>query len=477
MRTLVSFYSDRAGIGRSMVVATIGWILAINGIRVAMLDWDLRKPTLHKYLRPFLPDPSCRSVTGVIDLLWDYARLARRASTVEPSAIVPESAKGIGCECTIPAQLELKGGGQIHFIPAGAEGMRPIRESYFSWAELVDRLRGSHALHLFFDGVATEYDIVLIDLPSGPVTEAISLPAVNSNLIFVCFTLDSESIDAASRTARWFSNRLGNADLTIFPVATMVDYSAEYDLLCRAREYAKKRFEWLNWDELALRSGRSSTPFTIPELPYIPYYKYNRRIPHLTKDPSSLAQSCLRLAISISLNTELDLPDFSEDDLRKYEDEFADTHAADDTADNHPLPRPYDGDESYAFISYAREDQDQVLDVARNLALLEFRVWWDQGILAGSEWEAFLQTKISRCRHLLLFLSARSATSLHVARELATATALGKPVLTVRLDWTEIGSVHKEYLSKYQILDRRSPGFEEKLGRAMFSLHPNIVAT
>src|SRR5215470_10248573 len=69
---IIAFYSYKGGTGRSMLVANIGWILASNGKRVLMVDWDLEAPGLHRYVRPFLIDKDLVATDGLIDLMWGF---------------------------------------------------------------------------------------------------------------------------------------------------------------------------------------------------------------------------------------------------------------------------------------------------------------------------------------------------------------------------------------------------------------------
>jgi len=41
---IITFYSYKGGTGRSMALANIAWILASNGKRVLIIDWDLEAP-------------------------------------------------------------------------------------------------------------------------------------------------------------------------------------------------------------------------------------------------------------------------------------------------------------------------------------------------------------------------------------------------------------------------------------------------
>src|SRR3954449_8451523 len=70
---IVTFYSYKGGSGRTMTMANVAWILASNGHRVLVVDWDLESPGLHRYFSPFLLDPDLRTSDGVIELIRHYA--------------------------------------------------------------------------------------------------------------------------------------------------------------------------------------------------------------------------------------------------------------------------------------------------------------------------------------------------------------------------------------------------------------------
>jgi FxsC-like protein len=80
---IVTFYSYKGGTGRSMALANVAWILASQGKRVLMLDWDLEAPGLHRYFHPFLVDKELTSSDGLIDFVLKFAAAA---ATPTPSA-------------------------------------------------------------------------------------------------------------------------------------------------------------------------------------------------------------------------------------------------------------------------------------------------------------------------------------------------------------------------------------------------------
>src|SRR5262245_25635382 len=82
---IVTFYSYKGGVGRTMTLANVAWNLASNGRRVLAIDWDLEAPGLHRHFRPFLDDPAGESTPGLIDFLNDAI-----TSAVVPGSVPDE---------------------------------------------------------------------------------------------------------------------------------------------------------------------------------------------------------------------------------------------------------------------------------------------------------------------------------------------------------------------------------------------------
>ena len=70
--TVITFYSYKGGVGRSMALANIGCVMALEEHRVLLIDWDLEAPGLEKY---FADKEQVRASSynqerpGVVDLL------------------------------------------------------------------------------------------------------------------------------------------------------------------------------------------------------------------------------------------------------------------------------------------------------------------------------------------------------------------------------------------------------------------------
>lgn len=96
--------------------------------------------------------------------------------------------------------------------------------------------------------------------------------------------------------------------------------------------------------------------------------------------------------------------------------------------------KPYLGTRPYLFISYAHLQSREVLDTIRVLHDRGYRLWYDEGIPAGSDWPANIARHMQDCHGVIYFLSRRAMESPDCYSEMRTAARLGKPILVVRLE-------------------------------------------
>jgi MinD-like ATPase involved in chromosome partitioning or flagellar assembly len=443
---IVSFYSDRDGVGRSMAVATVAWILASNGRRVLAIDWDLRKPTLHKYFGPFLGEKSSR---GLIDYFWDYARSARHL-TGERRQVYSVQAPEIEVR-----RCNSGGTGRLDVILAGETTTSGLRARYFGWGEFFDQLFGRRLLETLFTRFSTEYDFVLADLPSGSAMRQVTINVVQlSDELVLCFSYDPESIQQTVEYATEVRSTQREKPRLV-PVAMLVE-NAELSLLEKAQRYAQDRFQALP-PAIAVREL---------DVPYVPFYRYQYR--SLPAGVGSEPQrSLLRLALVINSAPGLQWIDPWEETGTRREPtpETSDKGQVDSWA-----ATPYEGDSPYIFVSYARDERDLMVFYIRELTHLGFAAWWDEAIPGGAEWSAYLEHKIAEAKFLMVFLSRTSASSIHVAQEISVAERSGKPILSIRLDATDLPDKLSAIISKYQTLQSDSPTFHEDLAKAIRGL-------
>lgn len=116
------------------------------------------------------------------------------------------------------------------------------------------------------------------------------------------------------------------------------------------------------------------------------------------------------------------------------------------------LLHPYEGTLPYIFVSYAHKNDAAVLEIISTLQSRGFRVWYDEGIEAGSEWPESIASHLERAQLVLAFLSPAYLRSDNCRKEMHYALTKRKPVINVYLEQTEL-----------------SPGMEMQIGN-LFAL-------
>ena len=71
MGSIVTFYSYKGGVGRSMALANVAVLLAREGLKVLAVDWDLEAPGLDRYFESLDITPSGN---GLLTMLHDADR-------------------------------------------------------------------------------------------------------------------------------------------------------------------------------------------------------------------------------------------------------------------------------------------------------------------------------------------------------------------------------------------------------------------
>ncbi len=301
---IVTFYSYKGGTGRTMALANVAWILAYNGKRVLVVDWDVEAPGLHRYFRPFLPDPELSETPGLIDFFvkfWEATRIPPTSQSNPTASERPwysEYADLLGY--VVPLDYEFPNHGALHFVGAGRQGASyGSRVNRFRWDEFYEELGGGIFLEHVKEILKAEYDYILIDSRTGlSDTSGICTVQMPDELV-VCFTMNRQSMEGAAATARSADLQKRLADdrpgLKIWPVPMRVEL-AEKERLQSAQEFAKVYFSQLLWH---LPPAERSKYLTEMEVLYFPYYAYEEILATIADPPGqqhSLLGAVERLA-------------------------------------------------------------------------------------------------------------------------------------------------------------------------------------
>ena len=130
------------------------------------------------------------------------------------------------------------------------------------------------------------------------------------------------------------------------------------------------------------------------------------------------------------------------------------------------------------FISYARKDRDRVIPWIRRLQARGISVWVDaQAIEGATHWAGEISQAIDECKVLLLMLSATSAASEHVMREVSLALDGKKAFLPLFLEPVTVPAGLRYALAGIQHLDLSGDGADEKLHAMYTTPAPSVEAT
>ena len=102
------------------------------------------------------------------------------------------------------------------------------------------------------------------------------------------------------------------------------------------------------------------------------------------------------------------------------------------------FPKAYDGGEKYIFVSYAHKDTDTVIPIIDTLQKDGYRIWYDSGIEAGSEWPENIERHLKNSDCVMVCMSPSAIGSQNCRNEINLACSLDKKMLVVYLEETEL---------------------------------------
>lgn len=120
------------------------------------------------------------------------------------------------------------------------------------------------------------------------------------------------------------------------------------------------------------------------------------------------------------------------------------------------MPIAYEGSKPYIFVSYSHRDTKLVMRIMDYLQKAGYRVWFDGGIEAGSEWPEYIASHLSKCECFLSFISETFVESQNCRRELNFALDLKKPVLNVYIEEVELTAGMRMQLGLSQAMFRNN---------------------
>lgn len=284
---VVTFYSYKGGVGRTMALANVGALLCQWGYRVLCVDWDLEAPGLHLYFEKRVK----RWKPGITDMIGDH--VAGRKISLDAYVTSVEVPKAL-----YPLGLMTAGKQDSNYVS---------RLQGLDWPELYAK----HDLGAFVESLRahwkSKYDFVLVDSRTG-ITDIGGICTVQlPDQLVLLFTANEQGLRGSldvikrSRVARQHLP-FDRGGLQVLPVPTRFELRVEYEMsemwLERfARDFADLYSGWADKD-ITPRELLNHT-----RLPYIPYWSFGEKLAVLekgTKDPEDLGFAIETLAALVA---------------------------------------------------------------------------------------------------------------------------------------------------------------------------------
>lgn len=274
MSSIVTFYSYKGGVGRSMALANTAVLLARYGKRVLVVDWDLEAPGLERYFSYFRVDTAG---AGLLNLLID-SKAGKVQNYQDYLWTVRDESS------------------QFSFLASGkdADPHYASKLEAFDWQDFF-REGGGDTMERLRDRWKTDYDVVLIDSRTGLSDTGgictIQLPDV----VVAMFTPNHQSLYGVrdvmklAQSARQ-SLAYDRAKLSVVPLPSRFGNVTEFR---ESREWIERSAEAMT-DFYADWTPAWASPLQIAEklkLPQIDYFGFGEKlavVEHGVNDPGGL---------------------------------------------------------------------------------------------------------------------------------------------------------------------------------------------
>lgn len=293
--SVVTFYSFKGGVGRTMALANVAWIMASQGLRVLAVDWDLEAPGLQSYFHPLLTDPELRDTDGLINMLRAYQAAVLLPGQESPPPDDSWFRDTVNLDpYVVGLGLQFEEGGRLDFLPAGRQNaVYSNAVTSFNWHHFYERLGGGIFLQALREEMIGRYDYVLVDSRTGVSDSSGICTVLLPDVVVMCFAFNTQNIKGAVDVARSV-DRSDIRPIRLMPVPMRVE-DAERERLNIARLYARESFApYLGW----VPEGLGERYWGDVEIPYKAYFAYEE-IPATVGDgphqTGTILKACERL--------------------------------------------------------------------------------------------------------------------------------------------------------------------------------------
>jgi cellulose biosynthesis protein BcsQ len=348
MSSIITFYSYKGGVGRSMALSNVAFELSKRSKKVLIVDWDLEAPGLEKYFSNYSIIGHDKSGNGLLQLLiamrngddWNYQQYT---GTLNPSAGMPLTILGSGRD-------------------KDSANYSSLLEK-FDWENFFSEKKGGLHLENLRNQWLNDFDFVLIDSRTGLSDSSGICTIMMPDVLIPMFTANYQSLFGVRDIISYIQNarqhlKVDRMALTILPVpsrfGTRVEFKESQEWLDRIADILKGSFStWLpKWIE----------PRYILEqvkIPQVDYFSFGEKLAVVeqgTNDPEGMGYVYAKIATLLASEFR-DIESFVGKEYYILKKQEFDSHQS---KDNQPSKSEFKHD---VFISYSRDSYPWVKEL------------------------------------------------------------------------------------------------------------------
>jgi WD40 repeat protein len=329
---VVTFYSFKGGVGRSMALANIAEILASFGYHVIACDWDLEAPGLERLFSETLAQSDDLAARpGLMDLLRTYKETLAGALTAPPDRRTHLQVGDVWLMRPSHYAMEVstaQRGGSVRLLSAGARpaqnyGRYADEVRGFDWKDFYEEWAGGAYVDFFRDELSAgpvtpsgerlqpSADIVLVDSRTGVTEHGGVCTHHLADLVVLMSAANDSNFYGSLRIAKSLAapelqaSRSGRA-VRVLPVRTRIDIASQ---VAEVNDF-RRRFNDTFSQFVPVGLHTRGTFFEDTEIPYIGLYSFGeanlsrgatQREPNLFKAYHKLAEAIVECGVDAGL--------------------------------------------------------------------------------------------------------------------------------------------------------------------------------
>ncbi len=283
MSSIVTFYSFKGGVGRTMALANIAVQLAQRGRKVLAVDWDLEAPGLHRYFAGRVEAPRAG---GLLSLLH-----AAQSSAAPPPWR------------DYTATVDLPFGGTLDLLPAvdrfgprSDDDRYPQRLEQLDWSAFFGRHDGGAFIEHLRGEWRERYDVTLIDSRTGYTDSGGVCTILLPDVVVAVFTANEQSLDGVEEAIRKAQAARQQLDVDRPPLL-VVPLPSRFDGRVEVRESERWMASFTTrlapyYDDWLPRGTSYRRVIERTRVPHVPFYSFGEKLPALEQsetDPEGMA--------------------------------------------------------------------------------------------------------------------------------------------------------------------------------------------